>query len=105
VGLFSSGKDKAAEALKWPVTKIKDKSMEKYYKAKSKVRKGTCPECGNPISKDGYIHNKCVRAAKSNVESWVSSHQVRNTNHCQTCGTNFNTTHKWNRPDCCKNVD
>jgi len=100
MGLF---KDKAAASLTWSVSKIKDKSMQQYYKQKGKIRKGVCPECGNPISKDGYIHDKCIRAAKSAVASMTSSHNIRNTVHCQTCGTNINTTHSWNRPNCCKN--
>jgi endogenous inhibitor of DNA gyrase (YacG/DUF329 family) len=100
-----NAKDKAKELAKAPVVKVKDAAVEKYYRSKGKWKKGECGHCGRPIEagKTGFMHPKCAKAAKETVAGMKSSHNIRNTVHCQTCGTNINTTHSWNRPDCCKN--
>lgn len=67
---------------------------------------GKCAGCGKSLKGSGeeYYHNKCANKALTQVARWKSSTDINLTNHCPTCDTNLLTTHKWNRPDCCKNA-
>lgn len=80
MGWLSGGKDKAKDAgkavgkaaaasLAWPVKKIANGAMKKYYEKKGNWNKDECPECGKPINKRGFIHQKCVRKMSDYVKS------------------------------------
>lgn len=82
--LSNSGKavgKAAAASLSWPAKRIGSGAMNQYYKKKGKLIKGMCPECGNPVSKNGFIHNKCWKDATQQVEKWQSSMDINLTNH------------------------
>lgn len=76
---------KTAASLAWPVKKIASGAMSKYYQKKGNWNKDECPECGKPINKRGFIHQKCVREAKEKVAKWESSMNINNTNY-YNCG-------------------
>lgn len=75
-------------------------------RTKGLVLGGKCAGCQKSLKGSGeeYYHNKCAGRALSQVARWKSNHEINLTNHCPSCETNLLTTHKWNRPDCCRNA-
>lgn len=101
--LSNSGKavgKAAAASLAWPVKRIASGAQSQYYKKKGKIVKGMCPECGNPISKDGWIHKKCSKSDNFYQKEMKTPHHSDGSSRAGVHFTNCNCNRNWTHHEC-----
>jgi hypothetical protein len=90
-----------AKSLAWPVKKVSGRAYEKYLKQKGKWNSDVCPECGNPISKQGgYIHTKCWREFKSTVDKLSTPHHKDGSSRSGNWFSDCNCNRNWAVHEC-----